>query len=541
MLEDNKSFDKVSANYVSLNPISFLRRTAKVFPNRLSIVYEDIKFSWSETFERCKKLASALKSEGLERGDVVGFIAVNTPELYEAHFGIPMAGLVLNAINYRLDAKTIAYILSHSETKILFVDTEFLATANKAIEISKMQIKVILIKDKYFQELEPSKGLDYEKFISSNLLEDFDSNPGDEWDTISINYTSGTTGNPKGVLYHYRGAYLNALGNALEWDMNVHPVYLWTLPMFHCNGWCFPWTIAAKAGTNVCLRKVEGRLIYKAIEKYKVDHMCGAPIVLNLVIEAFSDRQITLSKECKVMTAAAPPPPKTLKAMQKLGFSVTHVYGLTEVYGPCVVSTWKEDWNHLPLDDQANLKARQGIEYLVQEDINVIDVKTGESIPWDGKTIGELLLRGNITMKGYLKNIDATEEAFDNGWFHTGDLAVIHTDGYIELKDRKKDIIISGGENISSIEIENCISSHPLVSACAVVAMANEKWGEVPCAFVELQNDKILSESELTEFCRKNLASYKIPKKIFYENLPKTSTGKVQKTKLRERLVEKFS
>ena len=541
MLEDNKSFDKVSANYVSLNPISFLRRTAKVFPNRLSIVYEDIKFSWSETFERCKKLASALKSEGLERGDVVGFIAVNTPELYEAHFGIPMAGLVLNAINYRLDAKTIAYILSHSETKILFVDTEFLATANKAIEISKMQIKVILIKDKYFQELEPSKGLDYEKFISSNLLEDFDSNPGDEWDTISINYTSGTTGNPKGVLYHYRGAYLNALGNALEWDMNVHPVYLWTLPMFHCNGWCFPWTIAAKAGTNVCLRKVEGRSIYKAIEKYKVDHMCGAPIVLNLVIEAFSDRQFTLSKECKVMTAAAPPPPKTLKAMQKLGFSVTHVYGLTEVYGPCVVSTWKEDWDHLPLDDQANLKARQGIEYLVQEDINVIDVKTGESIPWDGKTIGELLLRGNITMKGYLKNIDATDEAFDNGWFHTGDLAVIHTDGYIELKDRKKDIIISGGENISSIEIENCISSHPLVSACAVVAMANEKWGEVPCAFVELQNNEILSESELTEFCRENLASYKIPKKIFYENLPKTSTGKVQKTKLRERLVEKFA
>ena len=541
MLEDNKSFDKVSANYVSLNPISFLRRTAKVFPNRLSIVYEDIKFSWSETFERCKKLASALKSEGLERGDVVGFIAVNTPELYEAHFGIPMAGLVLNAINYRLDAKTIAYILSHSETKILFVDTEFLATANKAIEISKMQIKVILIKDKFFQELEPSKGLDYEKFISSNLLEGFDSNPGDEWDTISINYTSGTTGNPKGVLYHYRGAYLNALGNALEWDMNVHPVYLWTLPMFHCNGWCFPWTIAAKAGTNVCLRKVEGRSIYKAIEKYKVDHMCGAPIVLNLVIEAFSDRQITLSKECKVMTAAAPPPPKTLKAMQKLGFSVTHVYGLTEVYGPCVVSTWKEDWDHLPLDDQANLKARQGIEYLVQEDINVIDVKTGESIPWDGKTIGELLLRGNITMKGYLKNIDATDEAFDNGWFHTGDLAVIHTDGYIELKDRKKDIIISGGENISSIEIENCISSHPLVSACAVVAMANEKWGEVPCAFVELQNNEILSESELTEFCRENLASYKIPKKIFYENLPKTSTGKVQKTKLRERLVEKFA
>ncbi len=541
MPEDNKSFDKVSANYVSLNPISFLRRTAKVFPNRLSVVYEDIKFSWSETFERCKKLASALKSEGLERGDVVGFIAVNTPELYEAHFGIPMAGLVLNAINYRLDAKTIAYILSHSETKILFVDTEFLATANKAIEISKRQIKVILIKDKYFQELEPSKGLDYEEFINSSKEEDFDSNPSDEWDTISINYTSGTTGNPKGVLYHYRGAYLNALGNALEWDMNVHPVYLWTLPMFHCNGWCFPWTIAAKAGTNVCLRKVEGRSIHKAIEKYKVDHMCGAPIVLNLVIEAFSDRKITLSKECKVMTAAAPPPPKTLKAMQELGFSVTHVYGLTEVYGPCVVSTWKEDWDHLPLDDQASLKARQGIEYLVQEDINVIDVKTGESIPWDGKTIGELLLRGNITMKGYLKNIDATEEAFDNGWFHTGDLAVIHTDGYIELKDRKKDIIISGGENISSIEIENCISSHPLVSACAVVAMANEKWGEVPCAFVELQNNEILSESELTEFCRENLASYKIPKKIFYENLPKTSTGKVQKTKLRELLVEKFT
>ncbi len=539
MQEDNKSFDNVSSNYVSLNPISFLRRTAKVFPNRVSVVYGDIQFCWSETFERCKKLASALNSEGLERGDVVGFLAVNTPELYEAHFGIPMAGLVLNAINYRLDVKTIAYILSHSETKILFVDTEFLTTANQAIKLSKRQIKVVLIKDKYFQEIEPSKGLDYEEFINSNEEEDFDSNPSDEWDTISINYTSGTTGNPKGVLYHYRGAYLNALGNALEWDMNVHPVYLWTLPMFHCNGWCFPWTIAAKAGTNVCLRKVEGGSIYEAIEQNKVDHMCGAPIVLNLVIEAFLDRQITLSKKCKVMTAAAPPPPKTLKAMQKLGFSVTHVYGLTEVYGPCVVSTWKDNWDELPLDEQANLKARQGIEYLVQEDINVVDVKLGESVPWDGKTIGEVLLRGNITMKGYLKNIDATMEAFNNGWFHTGDLAVIHKDGYIELKDRKKDIIISGGENISSIEIENCISAHPLVSTCAVVAMANEKWGEVPCAFVELQNNESLGESELIDFCRENLASYKIPKKIFYENLPKTSTGKVQKSKLRERLVER--
>ncbi len=539
MSDSNENFGKVPANYVNLNPISFLKRSAKVYPNRLSVVYEDRKFNWSETFDRCKRLASALRSEGLKRGDVVSFLAANTPELYEAHFGIPMAGLVLNAINYRLDAKTISYILAHSETKILFADTEFIETARKAIKICKMEIKVVQIIDKCFFNCEPLEDLNYETFIDSKPKEDFKVNPNDEWDTISINYTSGTTGNPKGVLYHYRGAYLNALGNALEWDMKIHPTYLWTLPMFHCNGWCFPWTIAAKAGTNVCLRKAEGKAIYRAIEKHKVDYLCGAPIVLNLVIEAFSDSEISLSKECKVMTAAAPPPPKTLQAMQKLGFSVTHVYGLTEVYGPCVVSAWKDDWDELSLDEQAKLKARQGIEYLVQEGMKVVDVTSGDNVPWDGKTIGELLLRGNITMKGYLKNADATSEVFDNGWFHTGDLAVIHSDGYVELKDRKKDIIISGGENISSIEIENCISSHPLVSTCAVVAMPNEKWGEVPCAFVELLNNKTLDELELTNFCRENLASYKIPKKIFYEPLPKTSTGKVQKAKLRERVGEK--
>ena len=531
-------FHKVDANYVPLNPVSFLRRTAKVFPNKTSIVYNDKVFTWSETFERCMRLSYSLKFEGLQKGDVVGFLAANTPELYEAHFGVPMAGLILNAINYRLDHKTISYILTHSETKILFADTEFIQTAKSAINLSDKKIKLIQIVDTNCKGLSPTNDLDYEEFINLNNTKTLDTNPVNEWDTISVNYTSGTTGDPKGVLYHYRGAYLNALGNTLEWNMQMHPVYLWTLPMFHCNGWCFPWTIAAKAGTNVCLRKVDGSEIYNAIEKYRVDHLCGAPIVLNLIIEAIEKSKLALNHKCKVMTAAAPPPPKTLKIMQNIGFEVTHVYGLTEVYGPCVVSTWKDEWNHLSSDEQASLKARQGVEYLVQEGIKIIDVNSGRSLPWDGTTIGELLLRGNITMKGYLKNSSATDEAFKNGWFHTGDLAVIHKDGYVELKDRKKDIIISGGENISSIEIENCLTSHPAIAICAVVAMADEKWGEVPCAFIETSDGNIIEDKVLIEFCRENLANYKIPKKFVYEILPKTSTGKVQKAKLRQYLTK---
>ena len=539
MQVENKNSEKCLANYVALNPVSFLRRTAEVFPDRVSLVYAEKSYTWSETFERCKRLAFALSLEGFQRGEVVGFLATNTPELYEAHFGVPMAGLVLNAINYRLDSKTIGYILKHSNTKILFVDTEFIETALNAIELMRIKIKVVQIVDHNFGQANPIVDLNYENYINCNDGKEFDSNPVDEWDTISINYTSGTTGNPKGVLYHYRGAYLNALGNALEWDMNIHPVYLWTLPMFHCNGWCFPWTIAAKAGTNVCLRKVEGQSIFKEIEARRVDHMCGAPIVLNLIIEVAEKFGKTLHGQCKVMTAAAPPPPKTLKIMKSLGFNVTHVYGLTEVYGPCVVSVWNEDWTCLSEEDQANYKARQGVKYIVQDNLQVIDSISGGVVPKDGKTIGELRLRGNITMKGYLNNESATEEAFKEGWFNTGDLAVMHVDGYVELKDRKKDIIISGGENISSIEIENCISSHDSVAICAVVAMEDEKWGEVPCAFVELLDDKKENELDLIDFCRKNLAGYKVPKKIIYGDVPKTSTGKVQKAKLRESLLRK--
>ena len=531
-------FHKMDANYVPLNPVSFLRRTAKVFPNKISVVYEDKSYTWSETFERCKRLSFSLKSEGFEKGDVVGFLAANTPELYEAHFGVPMAGLILNSINYRLDHRTISYILEHSETKILFADTEFIQTAKLAIELTGKKIKIIQIIDINCKESTPTKDLDYENFINSTKVKTFDINPTNEWDTISVNYTSGTTGDPKGVLYHYRGAYLNAIGNTLEWNMPMHPIYLWTLPMFHCNGWCFPWTIAAKAGTNVCIRKLDGLTIYNSIERYKVDHLCGAPIVLNFIIEAADKEKKSLNHQCKVMTAAAPPPPKTLKKMQELGFEVTHVYGLTEVYGPCVVSAWKDEWNQLASDEQASLKARQGVEYVVQEGLKIIDVDSGQDLPWDGKTIGELLLRGNITMKGYLKNPSATEEVFKDGWFHTGDLAVMHKDGYVELKDRKKDIIISGGENISSIEIENCLTSHPAIALCAVVAMADDKWGEVPCAFIETLDGNIIEDSILIEFCRKALANYKVPKKFVYATLPKTSTGKVQKAKLREKLFQ---
>ena len=525
---------KTSANYQQLNPISFLVKAATVFPQSKSIIYDKIEFSWFETFTRCKLFASALQKTGLKQGDVVGFMAANTPELYEAHFSVPMAGMVLNALNYRLDAQTISYIIDHSEIKLLVVDKEFSAVIAEAITRSKITPILIDIDDPTINTGELLGKLNYEDFLNTGSSDFSIVQPRDEWDTISINYTSGTTGSPKGVVYHFRGAYLNAMGNAIEWDMAIHPVYLWTLPMFHCNGWCFPWTIAAKVGTNVCIRKVSAVSIFDALSEHGVTHLCGAPIVLAMMVDASISDKKDFRQNCKVMTAAAPPPAKILQSMQEAGFDVTHVYGLTEVYGPCVVSNWKKDWSQLEIGKQANLKARQGNPYLVQDGLRVVQVGTMNDVPRDGETIGEVLLRGNITMKGYLKNSKATEEALKNGWFHTGDLGVLHPDGYLQLKDRAKDIIISGGENISSIEIEDCLYLHEAIAFCGVVSKPDEKWGEVPCAFIELKPNMTIDESDLIDHCKQNLAGYKVPKEFIFQTIPKTSTGKIQKAELRK-------
>ena len=530
----DSSLQKNEANYTPLNPITFLKKTAATFPNKKSLIYNSKSFIWSETYTRCKQLASALQLRGLDHGDVVGFLALNTPELYEAHFGVPMAGMILNAMNYRLDAKTLAFIIDHSETKLLVTDLEFLPSAEQAIGMSHNQPDIVVIQDKEAGFKNTSKHQDYEELLSSGDTNYCETVLENEWETISINYTSGTTGNPKGVAYHYRGAYLNALGNILEWDMESHPIYLWTLPMFHCNGWCFPWTIAAKAGTNICLRKVTAKGMYSSIANQSVNHLCGAPIVLSMLADAKTEEKVHFKHSCKVMTAAAPPPAAVLEAMQELGFQVTHVYGLTEVYGPCVACAWDPEWNNLPIKEQANIKSRQGVAYTVQEGIRVVSREDGSDVPRDGKTIGEVLLRGNITMKGYLKNPKATEEAFSGGWFHTGDLGVIFENGYIQLKDRAKDIIISGGENISSIEIENCIYHLEQVAACGVVAMKDEKWGEVPCVFVELKTGSILTKNQIINHCRSNLAGFKVPKEVIFQEIPKTSTGKIQKVELRK-------
>ena len=530
----NEYLKKTVANYQPLNPISFLVKAANIFPDSKSIIYNDIEYRWAETFERCRLFASALQKIGLKKGDVVGFMAANTPELYEAHFSVPMAGMVLNAINYRLDSKTITYIIDHAEIKLLVVDREFASVIAESVKQSKMKPILIDINDPYVSCGELLGLLDYEQFLATGSKEFIIEEPLDEWDTISINYTSGTTGDPKGVVYHFRGAYLNALGNAIEWDMPIHPIYLWTLPMFHCNGWCFPWTVAAKVGTNVCIRKVTSSNIFEALRDHGVTHLCGAPIVLSMMVNASSSEKKHFKQKCRVMTAAAPPPAKVLQSMQESGFEVTHVYGLTEVYGPCVVSNWKEDWSQLEMDKQASLKARQGNAYLVQDGLRVVNLGTMTDVPKDGETIGEILLRGNITMKGYLKNSGATEEALKNGWFHTGDLGVRHPDGYIQLKDRAKDIIISGGENISSIEIEDCLYLHESIASCGVVAKPDEKWGEVPCAFIEFKPKMSVDKDILVAHCKKNLAGYKIPKQFIFQTIPKTSTGKIQKAELRK-------
>ena len=526
------------ANYAPLSPLSFLPRTAEVYPDRTALIHGAQRVTWAEAYARCRRLASALKKRGIGRGDTVAVMAPNTPAHWEAHHGVPMTGAVLNALNYRLDAAALGFILQHGEAKVLLTDVEFAPIMKAALAELGREILVIDIVDAEGPGGEPLGETDYEAFLEEGDPEAEWSLPGDEWDAISLNYTSGTTGNPKGVVYHHRGAYLNAIGNVMTWGMGPHPVYLWTLPMFHCNGWCFPWTITALAGTHVCLRRVEPAAIYRAFADHKVTHLCGAPIVMQMILGAGADERAEFDQQVKMMTAAAPPPAAVLAAMAEQGIEVTHVYGLTESYGPAVVSAWHDDWNDRPLAEQAALKARQGVNYPVLEGLMVAEPETLTPCPRDGETLGEVMMRGNIVMKGYLKNPKASGQAFDGGWFHSGDLGVWHPDGYIELKDRSKDIIISGGENISSIEVEDVLYRHPAVATAAVVARPDEKWGETPCAFIELKPGQEATAQEIVDFCRDNMAHYKCPRAVVFGELPKTSTGKIQKFVLRERARE---
>ena len=528
--------DQSSANHQALSPLSFIERTAAVYPDRIAMIHGDARRTWAETFARCLRLASALSKWGIGHADTVAVMGANTPELYECHFGVPAVGAVLNALNVRLDADTIAFILDHGEAKVLITDSEFSDTIKQALAKTKARPIVVDIADALAETAGDRLGeMDYEALLEVGDG-DFDwQPPADEWQAICLNYTSGTTGNPKGVVYHHRGAYLNALGNVLAWSMPRHPVYLWTLPMFHCNGWCFPWTLAAMAGTSVCSRRVTAADIYAAIADHGVTHLCGAPIVMNFIVNATDHERRSFDHQVNMMTAGAPPPAALLESMHEIGFDVTHVYGLTETYGPAVVCDWHEEWNALGAVEQAERKSRQGVRYPVLQDLTVMDPATMTEVPADGETMGEVMFRGNIVMKGYLKNPTATEEALGDGWFHSGDLGVRHPDGYIQLKDRSKDIIISGGENISSIEVEDTIFRHPAVLNVAVVAKPDDKWGETPCAFVELKGDPdTVTEGDIIAFCRDNLAHFKCPRYVVFGELPKTSTGKIQKFILRE-------
>ena len=526
--------DRTPANFAPLTPLSFLKRTASVYPDRLAVVHGERRFTWRETERRCRALASALTGLGIGKGDTVAVFAPNVPAIFEAHFGVPMTGAVLNTINIRLDAETVAFILAHGEARVLLTDREFSPVIADALNRLEKRPYVVDIDDPAAIGGECIGDTDYEGFLASGDPDFAWQPPGDEWDAISLNYTSGTTGDPKGVVYHHRGAYLNALGNQIAQAIPPHPVYLWTLPMFHCNGWCFPWTVTALAGTHVCLRRVEAEPVYRAIAEDGVTHFCGAPIVLNMLANAPAAEKRPLPRRVEAMTAGAPPPATVIEAMESAGFRITHVYGLTETYGPDVVCAWHTDWDALPARDQAGLKARQGVAYPVQEEVMVADAGTLEPVPKDGETMGEVFHRGNIVMKGYLKNPQATEAAFAGGWFHSGDLGVWHEDGYVELKDRSKDIIISGGENISSIEVESVLYRHPAVLEAAVTARPDDKWGETPCAFVTLKEGESATEAEIVAFCRDNLAHFKAPKTVVFCDLPKTSTGKVQKFVLRE-------
>ena len=534
-----RDLDKNAANYTPLSPLSFLERTATVYPERIGVVHGGLKRTWREVYRRSRRLASALARHGIGKGDTVAVMAPNVPEMVECHFGIPMAGAVLNALNTRLDAATIAFTLEHGEAKVLITDREFAGTVAAALRQVRVRPLVIDIDDPLYDGPGEHLGsMDYEAFIADGDPDFAWSLPKDEWDAISLSYTSGTTGDPKGVVYHHRGAYLNALGNVLAWNMPRHAAYLWTLPMFHCNGWCFPWTVTAQAGTHVCLRRVEAKAIYDAFADHGVTHLCGAPIVMGLLVNAKPEDRRDFPQNVEMMTAAAPPPATIIQGMEALGIKVTHVYGLTEVYGPVVVCAWQPEWDALPVEEQARIKARQGVNYPVLEGLMVADPETLAPVPADAATMGEVFMRGNVVMKGYLKNPSATEKAFKGGWFHTGDLGVLHPDGYVELKDRSKDIIISGGENISTIEVEGVLYRHPAVLEAAVVARPDEKWGESPCAFVTLRAGQSASEEEIIAFCRQHLAGFKVPRTVLFGELPKTSTGKVQKFARRDKARE---
>ena len=528
--------DKNAANYAVLTPLSFLERSAYVHPDRLSVIHGARSYTWAQTYARARQLASALAQRGIGTGDTVAVVLNNTPEMYEAHFGVPMCGAVLNTLNTRLDAEAIAFMLEHGEAKVLIADREYSPALQKALAILGRPIMVVGVDDpEYTGPGERMGSIDYEAFIAPGDPQYKWKPPSDEWDAIALNYTSGTTGNPKGVVYHHRGAYLNAVSNIISWGMQPHAVYLWTLPMFHCNGWCFPWTMAANAGTNVCLRRVEARPVLEAIREHKVTHYCGAPIVHAMLLNAPDELREGIDHKVNALIAAAPPPAAVIEGMQRIGFDITHVYGLTETYGPASVCAKHPEWQSLPIEDQVRLNGRQGVRYHLQEGVTVMNPETMEPVPWDGETMGEIMFRGNITMKGYLKNPSATEEAFRGGWYHTGDLAVMQPDGYVKIKDRSKDVIISGGENISSIEVEDVLYRHPAVIAAAVVALPDPKWGEVPCAYVELKEGRTATEDEIIEHCRAMLARFKAPKRVVFGPLPKTSTGKIQKFVLRER------
>jgi 3-(methylthio)propionyl---CoA ligase len=527
--------DRNAANFQPLTPLMFLERAASVYPAHTAVIHGSLRRSYAELYARARRLASALAQHGIKRGDTVSVMLANTPAMIEAHYGVPMTQGVLNTLNTRLDAAIIAFSLDHADTKVLITDREFAGTVREALALAKVKPLVIDYDDpEYAGTGERLGSIEYEAFVAQGDPSFAWTMPDDEWDAIALNYTSGTTGDPKGVVYHHRGAYLLALGNIVTCGMAKHPVYLWTLPMFHCNGWCFPWSISVVAGTHVCLRAVRAAAMYEAIANHKVTHLCGAPIVMATLLNAPANEKKPLPHVVEFFTAAAPPPEAVLAAMKDAGFNVTHLYGLTECYGPAVVNDWQAEWDRLPPAEQAAKKARQGVRYGALEALDVMDPETMQPVPRDGTTMGEVMMRGNVVMRGYLKNRKSTDAAFKGGWFHTGDLGVMHPDGYIQLKDRSKDIIISGGENISSIEVEDALYRHPAVQAAAVVAKPDEKWGETPCAFVELRPGAHASAADIIAHCRANLAGYKVPRHVVFGEVPKTSTGKIQKFKLRE-------
>jgi fatty-acyl-CoA synthase len=524
-----------AANYTPLTPVSFLAKAAAVYPQRTAVIHGALRRTWSELYVRCRKLASALERRGVRRGDTVAAMLPNIPAMVEMHFGPAMIGAVVNTLNTRLDAEAIAFMLDHGEAKVLFTDREFSPVVEKALALARAKPLVVDVDDALFEGGKHLGEVEYEDFLATGDSGFAWRLPEDEWDAIALNYTSGTTGNPKGVVYHYRGAYLNAVNNILDWSMPKHPVYLWTLPMFHCNGWCFNWTLAAAAGTSVCLRRVEARAILELIREHRVTHYCGAPIVHSMLMNAPAEWKSGIDHDVHCLVAAAPPPAAVIEGMAKMGFDITHVYGLTETYGPAAVCAKHPEWEALPLEERVRRNGRQGVAYLLEEGMTVMDPQSMQVVPADGETMGEIMFRGNITMKGYLKNPRATEEAFRGGWFHSGDLAVIQPDGYVKIKDRSKDVIISGGENISSQEVEDVLHGHPAVMLAAVVAQPDAKWGETPCAFVELKEGASASAEELIEYCRTRMARFKAPKSVVFGPLPKTSTGKIQKFMLRER------